>query len=177
MNYPRSNLYGQSQVLKGDLTSHGGYVMSGSATNHWYGIPVARQGDDVFCPRCAPHFFKISNGLKQADDRGLPLAAEGHVASCGAVLIARTAPASVIAAARYLSNAGQNSHDEQIQAVGDSNQPLAGVAYFIEGEDGAVLNGYTDAEGKCPRLFTEGQKQLKYWFGFAAIQKMNEVLK
>lgn len=173
----RANLFGKSQVLKGDLTSHGGVVTSGSATSTWHGIAIARKGDDVFCPRCKPHFFKIDDGLPNVTDAGLPMAVEGHRTTCGAVLIARTAPASVLAAANSLLNADHSSYNEQLQVVGDSGKPLANIAYFIEGDHGTVFYGDTDADGKCPRLATDGEKPLKYWFGISAIQKMNEALK
>jgi len=96
MDAMRANLFGKSQILVGDKTSHGGVVISGSATNSCNGIPVARKGDKVTCPKCAPHLFEIAEGLDNCrdSDANLPLAVEGHKTTCGAVLIAESAPAS-----------------------------------------------------------------------------------
>ena len=89
----RFNIYGKSQVLMGDKTSHGGVVISGSATNSWHGIPVARKTDRVYCPKCKPHFFVIAEGLESCrdTDAALPMAIEGHLTTCGAMLIAEAA--------------------------------------------------------------------------------------
>ncbi len=84
----RLNLFGKSQILVGDRTSHGGVVISGSPTNTWHGVSFARMRDAVWCPRCAPHIFEIAEGLVNSTDSGLPMATEGHRVTCGAVLIA-----------------------------------------------------------------------------------------
>jgi uncharacterized Zn-binding protein involved in type VI secretion len=94
----RTNIFGKSQIIRGDKTSHGGVVISGSPTSDWHGIPIARKGDRVYCPICPPHNFVIAEGLEQCSDHGLPWALEGHKTTCGAVLIAQTAPMGADAA-------------------------------------------------------------------------------
>jgi len=42
----------------------------------------------VTCPRCEPHVFVIAERLENCQDRGVPVAVEGHVTTCGAKLIA-----------------------------------------------------------------------------------------
>jgi uncharacterized Zn-binding protein involved in type VI secretion len=84
----RANLYRHSQIIVGDTTTHGGVVLSGSATSSWYGIAIARMGDKVYCPKCKPHFFEIAEGLNNCTDHGKPMAGEGHLTTCGAALIA-----------------------------------------------------------------------------------------
>ena len=89
----RSTVIGRAQIVVGDATSHGGYVISGSPSSTWGpdGIPIARKGDKVICPQCGPHLFEIAEGYEDSLDFGAPTALEGHLTSCGAVLIARPA--------------------------------------------------------------------------------------
>lgn len=88
----RATVGGKAQIVLGDKTSHGGRVISGSPSSTWGrpGIPIARKGDKVTCPQCAPHLFEIVEGCEDSLDFGAPVALEGHKSSCGAVLIAET---------------------------------------------------------------------------------------
>lgn len=176
----RANLYGKSQIVVGDRTSHGGVVLTGSPTNTWHGIPIARKGDVVSCPKCAPFKFQIAEGLENCTDTdaALPMAVEGHKTTCGAILMAEAAPAAAVLAATSLIDAGNRPFNEQVQAIeGGSESALSGIFYFIECESGATFSGETDSEGKCPRIAADGAQSLKVWFGIAAIQKMNEAAK
>ncbi len=58
-----------------------------------HGNPIARKGDRITCPLCAPHIFEIAEGLAGYGDFGQPMAIEGHKTTCGTLLIARPAPA------------------------------------------------------------------------------------
>jgi uncharacterized Zn-binding protein involved in type VI secretion len=89
----RATINGRRQIVVGDTTTHGGQVISGSPSSTWSnaGIPIARKGDKVTCPKCDPHIFVIAEGCEQSLDFGAPIALEGHVTSCGAVLIAKPA--------------------------------------------------------------------------------------
>jgi type VI secretion system secreted protein VgrG len=88
---PRIKLFGKTRIVVGDTTTHGGVVITGSATAKEDGIPVARKTDKVICPLCKPHVFVISEGFENCRDHGLPMAAEGHLTSCGARLVASAA--------------------------------------------------------------------------------------
>ncbi|MGE8164954.1 PAAR domain-containing protein [Paraburkholderia sp. NPDC080076] len=90
----RANLQGKAQIVVGDTTSHGGKVISGSPSSTWSAaeIPIARKGDRVTCPLCAPHLFEIAEGLDGCDDFGQPMAVEGHKTTCNAILIAQPTP-------------------------------------------------------------------------------------
>ena len=83
----RIKLYGKPRIRVGDTTTHGGVVVTGSATLTEDGIPVARKGDTVTCPRCKPHVFVIAEGFENCLDHGVPVAAEGHKTTCGAQLV------------------------------------------------------------------------------------------
>ncbi|MFM0237960.1 PAAR domain-containing protein [Paraburkholderia phytofirmans] len=87
----RADMNGRKQIVVGDTTSHGGEVISGSPSSTWgrEEIAIARKGDLVTCPKCAPHTFVIAEGWEGSADLGVPVALEGHKTTCGAVLIAR----------------------------------------------------------------------------------------
>ena len=91
----RADMNGRKQIVVGDTTTHGGKVISGSPSSTWGSseIPIARQGDKVSCPLCAPHIFEIAEGWDGSMDFGSPVALEGHRTTCGATLIAELAKA------------------------------------------------------------------------------------
>jgi uncharacterized Zn-binding protein involved in type VI secretion len=80
---------GRRQIVLGDMTTHGGVVISGSPSSTWSAarIPLARKGDQVTCPLCPPHLFVIAEGWDGCLDFGTPVALEGHRTACGALLI------------------------------------------------------------------------------------------
>ncbi|MDR0528814.1 MAG: PAAR domain-containing protein [Zoogloeaceae bacterium] len=86
----RIKLHGKHRIRVGDVTTHGGVVVTGSATLKEDGVPIARKGDTVTCPLCEPHIFVIAEGLESCLDQGIPIATEGHKTTCGAQLISRS---------------------------------------------------------------------------------------
>ncbi len=84
-------------IRLGDPTSHGGAVTSASSKVIVRGIPVALLGDSVACPIRSHRDCVIQTIHKpNVKHNGVPVAMEGDLASCGAVLLS-TAPASGIA--------------------------------------------------------------------------------
>ncbi len=155
----RSDLYGKSQVVLGDKTSHGGIVISGSATNSWHGIPVARKTDRVFCPRCRPHIFEIIEGLEHCTDTNarLPMAAEGHATTCGATLIAESASSTLLQKVlRFLDGAG---FDDRYVLHDGNGQPMQHTYYGCKKSDGSVEYGVTDASGHTAMFLTGEQAE------------------
>jgi len=79
-------------IVVGDLTSHGGSVISGSPTRFIHGKAIARKGDKVSCPQTypggAPHG---DNPIVEGDSSclidSIPVALEGHKTACGCSLI------------------------------------------------------------------------------------------
>lgn len=78
-----------SQFIRfGDRTDHGGTVTSASGKMRIRGRFVARQGDEVYCPRhpdLRPN--RIVEGDPETADGGVPVARDGHRAACGCRLI------------------------------------------------------------------------------------------
>jgi uncharacterized Zn-binding protein involved in type VI secretion len=72
----------------GDDTDHGGKVLTGSTKMCFDGRYVARKGDEVSCPK---HPETKPNVIEEGDismtDDGIPIARDGHRATCGCHLI------------------------------------------------------------------------------------------
>ena len=71
-------------IRLGDATDHGGKVIAASSTMRFDGLFVARRGDAVLCPQhpgVKPNV--IEEGDESVTDDGLPLARNGHCATCG----------------------------------------------------------------------------------------------
>lgn len=79
-------------IRLGDPTSHGGKVVSVSATHFKVDdIPVARVGDVCTCPINGHDNCTIAEGDPGHLIDGIPVAYEGHKTTCGATLTATTA--------------------------------------------------------------------------------------
>ena len=80
---------GRPFILVGDKTSHGGVVVQGSAESTVDGIPIARVGDQVTCPRRGHGGTTvIVSGDPTMIIDGQPAARHGDMTACGATLIA-----------------------------------------------------------------------------------------
>jgi len=76
-------------ILLGDKTSHGGVVISASASFDCYGRGIARIGDKVTCPlKGHGSVTTIITGDSTAIIDGKPAARHGDLTACGASLIA-----------------------------------------------------------------------------------------
>jgi uncharacterized Zn-binding protein involved in type VI secretion len=74
-------------VRLGDLTSHGGKVISASATHLIGGVGIARQGDQVLCPISGHGLNDIVEGAATYLIGGRMVALHGHRSACGCTLI------------------------------------------------------------------------------------------
>jgi uncharacterized Zn-binding protein involved in type VI secretion len=75
-------------MRRGDATDHGGKVVGASDKMRMRGQYVARKGDEVSCPLhpdVRPN--RILEGDPNVTDRGVPIARDGHRATCGCRLI------------------------------------------------------------------------------------------
>lgn len=70
----------------GDLSSHGGHIISGSANVHTNGLLTARTGDLHACP-IHGHGITPLISTSHVLVNGLPVVRIGDKAGCGAVII------------------------------------------------------------------------------------------
>ncbi|MCE0828750.1 PAAR domain-containing protein [Buttiauxella sp. A2-C2_NF] len=82
-------------IRKGDKTTHGGSVLTGSEKMKFGGIGVARKGDKVSCPVDGHGSTTIVEGNPNYLDNGIPVAFHGHKCACGCTLISSFAQAKV----------------------------------------------------------------------------------
>lgn len=151
----RPSFMGRGMVFQGDKTSHGGIVLSGFAHYAWDGIPVARLGDQVYCPRCTPHQQTIAQ-VTGFTVHGVPMATAGDITSCGAVLLAEASTAAELTtAARASLFAQSGTFDQVFHVTDDKGQVFAHHPYRITLDDGRVYTGTTDAQGRTQRIFSD----------------------
>lgn len=83
-------------IRKGDKTTHGGSVLTGSDEMKFGGIGVARKGDEVSCPQQGHGPTTIIEGNPDfLDTNGIPVAFHGHKCGCGCTLISSFSAAKV----------------------------------------------------------------------------------
>jgi uncharacterized Zn-binding protein involved in type VI secretion len=74
-------------IRLGDLTSHGGKVISASVTHSIGGVGIARVGDQIFCPVPGHGVNVIVEGAVTILIGGRMVALHGHHGACGCTLI------------------------------------------------------------------------------------------
>lgn len=75
-------------IRLGDPTSHGGKVISTSASHITVdGVPVVLVGDKCTCPQKGHDGCTVATGNAAHTVDGVPVAYDGDVTSCGAKLI------------------------------------------------------------------------------------------
>lgn len=75
-------------VRLGDITTHGGVVITASPIHTLRGIGIARIGDMVTCPLPGHGINPIVEGCPAFSVGGRSVALHGHKAACGCSLIA-----------------------------------------------------------------------------------------
>ncbi len=75
-------------VRLGDMTSHGGRVVTASPTHTILGIGIARVGDKLICPIPGHGVSVIVEGAANFLIGGRKVALHGHRGACGCTLIA-----------------------------------------------------------------------------------------
>lgn len=74
-------------IRLGDPTSHGGKVTQVSGGQEIHGLPVARKGDLVSCPKEGHGVNPIIEGCEHWLIEDIPVAVEGNKTACGCTLL------------------------------------------------------------------------------------------
>lgn len=173
-----------AMIVLGDKTDHGGEVIEASGVTDTHGKRIARVGDKVQCPKKGHGTTIITTGDNTMLIDGKAAAYHGCKTSCGATLISSQSVTTVDFGGGSSSTQIESQRtsvedkplkfefDEMIQAIDPvSGSPIAGIAYYIEAQNGQSYSGLTDAEGRCQRVDTQQAEELKVWFGEEAEQK------
>jgi uncharacterized Zn-binding protein involved in type VI secretion len=75
------------QARLGDISSHGGIIITGAMRTVVNGMPVARFGDLHACPIPGHGITPIVTGSLDTTTEGMPNARIGDVTGCGAVIV------------------------------------------------------------------------------------------
>ena len=78
---------GRLQTRLGDMTSHGGVIITGASRTFVNGRPLARLGDLHACPIPGHGVNPIVSGSPDTITEGRPNARIGDVTACGAVIV------------------------------------------------------------------------------------------
>ena len=152
-------------AVVGDATSSGGRIITGSQFTDIDGKPVARVSDKATCPT-HKGTFPIVDGDPTTIIDGQAVALHGSSLACGCkVLAVQQTRVFLNAAANDGSNRRQSGsvasntaptpkYDEQIQFLGPTGKPLAGLAYALNLEDGSLVRGVSDDAGRTRRVAT-----------------------
>lgn len=162
-------------VVLGDRTSHGGTVISACPNFTVNGIPIARIGDKVVCPRCKITAAIISSSHPSIFSNDISVAFDLDKKSCGAILYSShnnkagwggNSESEESTPEREYVNNGENSFQEHFNLYDmRSGKPLSGVYYSIKTEEGRVFTGETDAEGRTDVVWTDSPKPVEITIG------------
>ncbi|WP_024656350.1 PAAR domain-containing protein [Pseudomonas syringae USA007] len=160
-------------IVIGDMTSHGGVVVSGAATMLIDGKGCARIGDMVTCPRCKG-VFPIAEGDPSLIEDGKAIAYHGCRTTCGAMLYSSQVSTMTYPSSGAASGVqgGLNDRfgsvspglvagyeDEPLDSSAKvfrgrfqvldaaTGKPIAGQPVRVRSSEGQYLTGSTDDEG------------------------------
>jgi uncharacterized Zn-binding protein involved in type VI secretion len=148
---------GEGWIYKGDLTDHGGVVIEGYEHCTWDGIPVARLGCKVYCPKCGDiHTIIEANGFPVHD---VKFAIENDLTSCGARVIAKRANTEALKHALRNHNKSY-AYDQIFQIMNEgTNLPAKNRRYRIT-YSGGVVESTTDENGLTTIIKSESPESV-----------------
>jgi Uncharacterized conserved protein len=144
-------------------------ITTGSSNVFINGVPAARLGDSTSCGAT------IMSGSSTVFINGVPAAIMGSATSHGGVIISGSG--NVLIGDTYSPQAdvaaNQTSHyDEQIQFQTADPKHMAGLAYYIECNDGSTHSGVIGDDGLLPRIPTHQQGEFTVHWGDDAMEKL-----
>lgn len=167
----------RTYLIRGDRANNGAIISGGSDSYFWHNVPVAREGDAVYCPVCKRAGRIACVGPRvPCSDMGKEVALSGDICVCGChpapvfyasrpftmTIVSEevaqrqsAAPNGFAATVRAQQSGGATSHDQRIQLLDEaSGQPLANWRYCVTGENG-THEGRTDSNGFTTRVFAD----------------------
>ncbi len=166
-------------IVIGCPTTGGGKVLTGSSFFLIDGIPIACVGDTATCPKHQT-VSTIISGDPNMQVMGKMAARVNDSLSCGCKLLPKqylVVGDNGGGSGSNASNSAQSSFVQQKEIPVFDEQTVAdflyaeGMPYFIETEAGQTFKGIVPADGKLPRVATEGAYAL--YLGDDAIEKSN----
>lgn len=134
---------GRGVIRVGDLTTHGGKVISASSGTVVMGKLAALERDNTYCPRCRGEFPILTDGVG-AKHKGQPYAYHNDRTACGAKLISSLENSGTTAQQREGASRGEPIHsaDSRHRNLDDRKHTNdAWVEFKLMKEDGDALSG------------------------------------
>lgn len=173
-------------IVLGDTTSHGGKVITADASYTVDGIPIARIGDKVACPRCKRVSTIITSRFPSITMGGKPATFDQDTTDCGAILYSRNnghagrADRSGGGSSSGTSGSGNSLSSTQAAYLSQSQQPegykgrfilvnretgqpIKGQTYEVRSESGKTVAGTTDDEGFTEWLDSKEEESLEFF--------------
>lgn len=151
-------------IVLGDTTTHGGKVVSASSSVFYNGIPVARVGDQVTCPKCSGS-HTITSGAPHAFANGQSIARNNDDVSCGAKLISGSSQPTLTSLVETEEKSKRLIYVPHNETFHDTSP-----AVMYKGESGVyefppIAASYTitvtaSVEGRKLRVFADGRTGL-----------------
>ncbi|GFZ97875.1 PAAR domain-containing protein [Dyella caseinilytica] len=153
-------------VARGDKTTKRGEVLSGSSAQYdEEGHTLAVDLDWASCGKCSGGPFHILGSVSNLTDEGRKMVKDldpvhcpcrkNHVLAKRQDYLIKQGRAHKHEQRPY---ANRCNHDEQIRIVDDSGRSAANCLHHITDDAGKIYQGLTDENGRCPRVYTTGQK-------------------
>ncbi|MCX5468841.1 PAAR domain-containing protein [Acinetobacter nematophilus] len=162
-------------ITSGAKTDHGGIVVEADHSFLIDGKAIHLEGMKHYCPKCKVMTSAISLGKGFFIVGTSTAIMAGDKTTCGATFLPNQSLAVRESGKSIGRNNAKNStstnnnfadvFDEQIVAVDHEGNFIPNTAYYIKSEDGQIFNGYTDSEGKTPRIITNSANDLEIWLG------------
>ena len=130
---------GKEVVCLGDLTTHGGRVITATGITIYNGLRIARVGDKVSCPRCEGEHVIVEGALIYKENDKC-VATHGNAVSCGARLVANTAKDESIGNRYFI-------------LVNEEDKPIPMLDYVITDADGTEYRGVADENGHTATIY------------------------
>jgi uncharacterized Zn-binding protein involved in type VI secretion len=74
----------RTYLIRGDKANNGATICGGSDSYFWHNVPVAREGDAVYCPVCKRAGTIVCVGPRvPCTDMGKEVALSGDICACG----------------------------------------------------------------------------------------------
>lgn len=170
-------------IVVGDKTDHGGTVIQGTPTSDNAGVPFARVGDRVTCPRKGHGGLSvIVSGDPTFIIDGAPVARHGDLCACGAKLLGSQAMSFVVEgdASGRGSAAGASvtaaiaplslDYDEQVELF-TATAFVPGLPYYVKAGE-KVVSGRVAQDQRLPRIEMANEDLYQIWIGDNALAMM-----
>ncbi|MEM5433530.1 PAAR domain-containing protein [Cupriavidus oxalaticus] len=148
----------RTYLIKGDKADNGAVIVGGSPDVTYHGIPVAREGDPVFCPVCKRSGVIACIGPRWPySDKGKEMALSGDICVCGCLK-----PPVFFASRPYTMN--MTAEDAARHSVAYASVNMTSTDSLVDGEVieeyFEIVDGSTGkpAEGYLYDLYSNGSR-------------------